>query len=143
MITELIISDSWKPKADEPLDVFAARVEAQRTQLRDYMRKHGKLYMVKFAEDDVRPMWEDQIDSNILRVQIPSPTGFPYECPLCQPYDGVDMVTKQPDRRYMTKIVDPKYPEGFIDQGGVWCKCPCILKGEDRKWLKFIKKELK
>jgi hypothetical protein len=43
----------------------------------------------------------------------------------------------------MVKVVNPKYPEGFIDQGGVWMKCPCILKGEDRKWLKFIKRELK
>ncbi len=143
MNQDLLLSKAWKPKPEESLEIFTSRVEIQKIQLRDYMRQHGKCYMVKFGLDDVRPMWEDQIDSKILIEQIKSPTGLPYDCPLCQPYDNFDIVTRVAYRRYLTKIVHPSYLEGFIDSSGVWQKCACLLKGEERKWLKFIKRELK
>ena len=39
----------------------------------------------------------------------------------------------------MIKIIDPALPNGFLDKGGVWAKCPCLTRSEKkgRKTLKI------
>ena len=138
MIDNLTTSQEWQIQENETAEVFTLRKELQLKTWYEIVRKHGHLYMVKFGEDDIRPMWENKINVPELVKSIPSPALIPHDCPLCQPYDYFDIHTGQyVQRRHLTKIVHPKYPEGFIDRGGVWVKCVCILKGEDRKYLKF------
>lgn len=139
-MTDLLLSTEWQPKPDEPMDIFAARMETQKTYWRGMVRLHGNCYMIKFGDNDIRPMWEDQVDTEELAAKIKSPTGIPLECPLCQPYDQFDYTANQyVVRRYITKVINPRYPEGFIDKEGAWQKCVCLKKGEARKYLKFKK----
>ena len=30
----------------------------------------------------------------------------------------------------MVKIIDPAFPNGFLDKGGVWAKCPCLTRSK-------------
>jgi hypothetical protein len=137
---DILLSINWTQQSGEPDEVYTARMVAQKSALHDMILHKGNCYMVKFGEDDIRPMWENQIDSEVLRKQVPSPLTMPLDCPLCQPYDHFDITANNYDtRRYLTKIINPKYPEGFIDKGGVWTKCPCQIKGEARKYLKFLR----
>ena len=47
----------------------------------------------------------------------------------------------------MVKIIDPNFPEGFLDKGGVWATCPHITRdperenntGKEKDWKKFKK----
>jgi len=135
---DLVLSISWQSKQNETSELFILRKELQFKTWYNTIKRRGNLYMMKFGEKDVRPMWEDQINISELVNLIKSPALVPFDCPLCQPYDYFDVQEGQyVQRRYLTKIVHPKYPEGFIDKEGVWAKCPCILKGEERKYLKF------
>ena len=138
MSNELLMSTEWEISPGESPEIFTTRVKVQKETWWQMTRNHGQCYMVKFGDDDIRPMWEDQINSGKLAEVIKSPTGMPLDCPLCQPYDHFDVTVNQYDiRRYLTKIVHPRYPEGFIDKEGTWVKCVCLKKGEDRKFLKF------
>jgi len=138
-MNELLISTTWETKENEPQEIYATRMEIQKQEFRDMRYRHGNCYMVKFADGDIRPMWEDQIDREKLRQSVYTPTGIPLDCPLCQPYDYWDSIASRfTERRYLTKIIHFRYPEGFIDKEGVWTKCPCLIKGEDRKRLKFL-----
>lgn len=138
MALELLTSTEWQLKPDESQEIFAARITIQKESWWQMTRNHGQCYMVKFGNDDIRPMWEYQINIGELAEIIKSPTGMPLDCPLCQPYDYFDCIINQyVQRRYLTKIINPRYPEGFIDKTGTWIKCPCLKKGEDRKFLKF------
>ena len=115
----------------------AKRKELLNAQFSAMKRAHGHCYMIKFGEDDIRPMWEDQISIKQLRQEIKSPWGDQYDCPLCQPYD--DPETKA--RRNMCRIVIPKYVGGAIDEEGVLCKCPCILGAKKRQFMRLKFKE--
>lgn len=138
MIEELAVSTAWLAKEGEDIDIYRTRIEMQRQTWRDAVRHKGQLYLIKFNDFDIRPMWEEQIDAEKLRGEVYSPLSMPLDCPLCQPYDHFDIsINAYAERRYLTKIVNQRYPEGFIDKEGVWVKCACILKGEARKWLKF------
>lgn len=138
MQDNLITSQEWQQQENETIEVFILRKELQFKTWHDIIKKRGQLYMLKFGEDDIRPIWEEQIDVPVLVASMKSPALIPYDCPLCQPYDYFDIQAGQyVQRRYLAKIVHPKYPEGFIDKEGVWVKCVCFLKGEDRKYLKF------
>ena len=104
------------------------------TQYAAMKRSYGPCYMVKFGDDDIRPMWENQISISNLKQEIKPPWGEHYDCPLCQPYDDPELR----ERRNMCKVVIPKYSGGAIDEEGVLMKCPCILDKRNR-----VKKELK
>lgn len=135
---EFLSSENWQRKKDETIEIYHARIESQKTTWHNMCKQHGNMYMVKFGEEDTRPMWEDQINVEELVSQLPSPSGRPLDCPLCQPYDTFNYeLGKYLVRRFLTKIINPNYPEGFIDKEGVWIKCPCIIKPEKRKYLKF------
>jgi hypothetical protein len=137
-MSELLLSAAWEKQDNEDIEIYTARVAIQHEAWWQLTRKRGQCYMVKFRDNDIRPMWEDDIDIEYIRKEIMSPSNMPLDCPLCQPYDHFNISINQYDnRRYLTKIVQPKYPEGFIDKEGVWAKCPCRKKGEDRKYLKF------
>ena len=137
---ELLLSKTWQQQDGELPEAYMVRTDLQFQTWRDMVRKHGHCYMVKFGDNDIRPMWEDQIDSEVLVREITPPTFVPFDCPLCQPYDNFDItVGRYIDRRYLTRVVHPKYPDGFIDKSGVLMKCPCLIKGDKRKWLKFKK----
>jgi len=135
----LLYRAAWdKPTANENTNQFIMRLNVQMKQIHTTIRQHGLCYMIKFSDEDIRPMWEDQIDFKELYEKILSPIGVPLDCPLCQPYDYWDMQEcHYTDRKYMTKIVYPRYPEGVIDRGGVWLKCPCTFKDIKLKKLKF------
>ena len=138
MIDDLSLSTSWELQENETPDVFVLRKELQFKTWYDMIKKHGQLYMVKFGIDDIRPIWEDHINISELVKLIKSPALVSFDCPLCQPYDNFDIQAGQyVQRRYLAKIIHPRYPEGFADREGVWRKCCCLLQGEDRKWLKF------
>lgn len=138
-MNELLLSTTWQRRPEEKDEIFLARIEAQKMKWLDLLKNHGQCYMVKFGEGDIRPMWEDSIHRGKLRSQVPSPIGVPLDCPLCQPYDLFDPVLGKYDhRRYLTKVIYPRYPEGFIDKEGVWIKCPCLKKGDERRFSKFI-----
>ncbi len=138
MVDKLLYQEAWEQGKDEKIEDFGARKDLQREQLYQSERIHGHCYMIKFGDDDLRPIWESQLDMADLSRRILSPIGMPLDCPLCQPYDHWDKLqNRYTDRRFMTKIIDPKYPEGVVDRGGVWAKCPCLLKGDARKNLKF------
>jgi len=138
MSIEDYLSVNWQIKPNEDTEVFKLRIELQTQEWQRMVRQHGHLYMIRFGENDIRPTQEDQIDTAELVKLIVQPVFIALDCPLCQPYDHFDIHTSSySDRRYLTKIVHPRYPEGFIDKDGVWTKCPCLIKGEDRKWLKF------
>jgi hypothetical protein len=140
MLLENYLSVNWKIKANESVEIFNLRIHIQTQEWQNTVRQHGNIYLIKFGENDIRVLQEDQIDIEELVKQIVQPIYVALDCPLCQPYDHFDVQTMQyVERRYLTKIVYPKYPEGFIDKEGVWCKCCCTLKGERRKWLKFRK----
>lgn len=135
---ELCYSETWKQGKEEDALTFNTRKVTQTKVLYDMRRKHGQCYLVKFGEEDIRPMWEDVIDINQLSKDILSPMGTVLDCPLCQPYDNWNTMEGHYDsRRYMCKIVNPKYPEGVIDRGGVWQKCACVCEPEKKKYLKF------
>ena len=137
----MLLSTNWQQQIDEPTDVFSARIKVQNSSWQNNIQIHGNCYMIKFGECDIRPMFEDQIDVELLRQQVISPSSRSFDCPLCQPYDNFNYTTNQyEDRRHLTRIINPGYPSGFIDKEGVWCKCPCLLKGEKHKKLKFINK---
>ncbi len=131
MDIELPVSAEWKRGVEESDILFLAREKQQRTMWKNLVHKYGQCYMIKFDDNDIRPMWEDQIDVKNLIEQIKQPTFSSLSCPLCQPYDMTN------ERTYLTKIINPDYPEGFVDKAGVWKKCVCILKGEERRFLKF------
>lgn len=137
-MSDLLTSIEWEQQPNETIEIYMARTETQKETWRLMVRHRGQCYMVKFGDNDIRPMWEDQIDTGKLAEIIKSPIGMPLDCPLCQPYDNFDNVANiYRNRRYMTKIINQRYPEGFVDREGVWIKCPCLKKGEDRKYLKF------
>ena len=135
---ENVLSTDWKQKEGEDGLQYDTRIKLLEQGFHEYKRKHGSCYMVKFGENDVRPMWEDQIDITKLAKEILSPVGMPLDCPVCQPYDIWDPILLKMTRYYMCKVINPRFPEGFMDTGGVWRKCACILKGEHYKRLKFI-----
>jgi hypothetical protein len=136
---ELLTSTEWQRNENETEDIFTVRKATQLNTWQQMKRKRGNCYLVKFGNNDIRPMWEDQIDSKKLVEMVQSPTSIPLDCPLCQPYDYFDTTIGQYKyRRFMAKVVNPKYPEGFIDKEGVWMKCPCLKKGPERKNLKFL-----
>ena len=138
MIDILTTSMEWAQREGETIELFTLRKELQFKIWHDITKKRGHLYMVKFGEGDIRPMWEDNINVTELVHSMKSPAIIPFDCPLCQPYDYFDIqIGQYIQRRYLTRIIYPKYPEGFIDKNGVWTKCCCILKGESRKYLKF------
>ena len=140
---DLICSELWERADKEDEKAFQLRILSQKKQFKAYMRQHGRCYLVKFEENDIRPIWEDQIDIVNLIKELHSPMGSSFDCPLCQPYDIWDnVVTQYTGKNYLTKIVNPKYEDGFIDKGGVWLKCPCLVKGEDRHNFKFKKRVL-
>jgi len=124
-------STDWLAKENEPPEIFVARLKLQLKEWSDTVRRHGNCYMVKFGAEDIRPMWEDQINIGELARAIEQPAFTVLDCPLCQPYD------LSGERNYLTRIIHPKYPEGFVDKTGVWIKCACLTKGESRKYLKF------
>lgn len=138
-MNELLISTAWEAKENESQEIYTIRIEQQKQEFRNMRYRHGNCYMVKFNEGDIRPMWEDQMNLEKLRQEVYTPTGIPLDCPMCQPYDHWDPVTLRfTERRYLTKIIHFRYPEGFIDKEGVFTKCPCLIKGENRKRLKFL-----
>ena len=142
MVT-LLFREIWLRRDEESKEDYANRQKLQRKQLIDLWRSRGQCYMIKFGEDDIRPMWESDISIIKLREEVRTPLGGKWDCPLCQPYDdytGVAEIDK--NRRYFTRIINPKYPEGTIDEGGVYSRCPCVIKQKYRNELKFLKKAL-
>lgn len=137
----MIVSTDWIQHKEEPIEVFSARISMQNKTWDTTIQTHGACYMVKFDKQDIRPMFENQIDVSILRQQILGPNGKTLDCPICQPYDPTNHITNHYiERQYLTKIINPQYSDGFIDKEGVWTKCPCLLKGEKQKRLKFLHK---
>lgn len=135
---DILLSISWQPIPGETQEIYTARLASQRQIFKDLVFRHGRCYMVKFGPEDIRPMWEDQINLEELRRQIKSPGNDELDCPLCQPYDHWDStIGRYTEQRYLTRIIHYIYPEGFIDKTGVWTKCPCLITGEKRKKLKF------
>lgn len=139
-MNELFERETWIAREGETALQFHKRKELQTQHLYKLRRARGSLYMVKFGEDpttgafDVRPMWEDNISIPMLRQEIKGPMGMAYDCPLCQPYDSDHL-----GRRYMCRIADPRYEDGFIDSLGVWAKCPCLDQPKKRQYHKFKK----
>lgn len=139
-MNELFERETWQPREGEDALQFHKRKELQRQHVRRIFKSRGFLYMVKFGEDpttgafDVRPMWEDSISIPMLRQEIKGPMGMSYDCPLCQPYDNDGL-----SRRFMCKIANPKYDDGFIDGLGVWTKCPCLDGPKQRQYHRFKK----
>lgn len=134
IIDSLIYSKTWVPEKDEHPEAYQARRNRQLKQYGVLVRSRGQCYVVQFGDRDVRPMWENQISIVQLVKEVSHKFGVSYDCPLCQPYDPNDEDT---ERRYITKIVHPHFPEGFIDKGGVWMKCACTSKGKKFEMLKF------
>lgn len=58
------------------------------------------------------------------------------QCHLCR-----RSFTEEPSMRYWVRIVDPKYPEGFLDLGGVAHQCPHITRRETSKPWRGKEKE--
>lgn len=139
MNDELIYRKEWMPIENESHENFAKRTMAQIAEFHAEMRARGKCYMVKFSDDDIRPMWENKTSKSELHRTVSRPNEGAWDCPLCQPYDPWDTVgARIIERRYMTKVVMPWYPNGCADEEGVWMKCPCIKRGERRKSTKFL-----
>lgn len=129
---QLIYSRHWIQKEGEEFSAYIARCDLQQKQFDMLMKRKGFCFMIKFGIDDVRPMWECDIDiTELMKIIILPKVAI--DCPLCQPYD--DEVTKE--RTFMTRIIDPGYPNGFADTDGVLHKCVCIYKGRKREMLKF------
>ena len=141
---DLLISSTWAQGPEENNKAYYIRTASQNNAFRQLQRTHGKCYMIKYDDGDTRPMWEDQINITKLKKEIKDPLGNEYDCPLCQPYDMWDsLFSKHLPRLYLTKIIIPRYSDGFIDVGGTWQKCHCLAKGEERRRLKFIIGEIK
>ena len=71
----------------EPIDGedqlnFSTRRQLAMHRFKDAVRKHGPLYMIRFGDNDIRPMHEDQIDISKLSQEILSPVGMPFDCIL-------------------------------------------------------------
>lgn len=137
-MVDLLKKDSWLIGEEESKRDFVSRIKLQDRQFVETRRLHGHMYMLYYEDGDVRPMREDQISITELKAQIRTPLDTEYDCPLCQPYDRWEgLVEMDQNRRYLCKIVSPKYLHGSIEEVGIWKKCPCVTKPKNRKYLKF------
>ena len=140
---DIIYRAYWIKQEKEDEKTHYIRTLHQKKQLRDLVRKHGRCYLVKFGNGDIRPMWEDQINIAELIKELRSPSGMPFDCPLCQPYNIWDTLEgRYSEQKFMTKIISPKYRLGLADEDGVWIKCPCLVAGEGRRKQKFITRSI-
>lgn len=138
----MISSIDWEVKEGETPEQTEIRTKLLEQRFYDNKRIHGNCFMIKFGEDDVRPMYEDQLDMRTITEQVKSPVGMPLDCVLCQPYDEWNFIENNyKDRRYLCKILSPRFLDGFADKGGVWMKCVCTLKGEHSRHLKIKRRE--
>ena len=132
----LLSRETWKMGVDEDASVFSIRMATQKKELSDLIKKHGQCFMVKFGEDDIRPMWEDSINPNKLREEIRGPDGMFWDCPLCQPYDAWYPGSMNKDRQYFCKIIKPGWYSGCLEEDGISAKCVCIAKDRKHKFKK-------
>lgn len=138
MVNELLERKKWVSGDEESKVDFIARIKLQHQQFYDLKRAHGQLYVIKFGEDDSRPMWEDQISMAKLKAELRTPLGTEWDCPLCQPYDKWSGTADiESNRRFMCRIIAPDYVNGCIEDVGVLKKCSCILKPKYRRNLKL------
>ena len=137
-MNDLLLRKNWVTQKDEPKDTYIARIKLQDQQFIDLKRVYGRLFIVKFSDDDLRPLWESQINVNSLKNTTHTPINTEWECPLCQPYDNwTGFADMERNRRYLCKVVAPKYKTGCIDEEGTYSKCICILPPRLRKRLKI------
>ena len=137
-MNELLSRKMWIIRENESRADYVTRLNLQHRQLIEFKRAKGQCYMVLFGEDDARPMWENQISIKELKEQIRNPHGNRWDCPLCQPYDNWEGIAGiEQNRRYMTRIIYPRYNNGAIEEEGIYQKCPCILRPKQRTHLKF------
>jgi len=129
----MINSYEWIQEPGEQGDAFIARNRLQLQQFSDMVNRRGLCYVVKLCDGSIRAMWEDEINISKLKEEVSVPFGAASSCPLCQPYDS-----EGNRRMFMARIIDPRYPNGFIDTDGIATKCVCIYKGVKRERLKFI-----
>lgn len=137
-MNDLLLRKNWVIQESEDKAGFIARIKLQDKQYMDLKRARGRLFMVLFGDNDVRPMWEDQISMKALKQQIRTPFDTEWDCPLCQPHDSWGGLAEiDNNRKYFTKIVSPKYKDGCIDEEGVYTKCVCIMKPRLKSRLKI------
>lgn len=138
MVTQLILRKTWDRQPDEDGGAFHDRVREQKRNLYLLQKQRGPCFMIKFGEDDIRPMWADQIDMRVLINEIRTPVGTPIQCPLCQPYDAWGgMGNIDDNRRMFCKIINPKYRDGCADETGVSAKCVCLMPATKRNKIPF------
>ena len=138
----LLHREQWLAHKDEEIQDYAKRLSIQTRQFLLSVKRRGYCYIVKFGEDDLRPMWEDNINIIILKKDVIKTGGGTYDCPLCQPYDPFgQLIDTELSRRFLCKIISPQYDDGCLDEGGVWAKCPCIDPPKRRNRHKFKKGE--
>ena len=134
----LLYRRAWEKLEGETQENFIMRLNLQFQQLSDLRRVRGQCYMIYIGEGDVRPMWENEISTRLVKEESHTPIRTKWDCPLCQPYDNWEgLASIQQNRRYMTRVIDPKYNNGTIDEGSVLQKCPCVLNPKARTRLKF------
>lgn len=138
VMNQLLFRKTWERKPDEDIEQFRNRTEEQKRNLYLLKKQRGPCFMVKFGDDDIRPMWADQIEMQKLMQEIRTPVGSPVQCPLCQPYDAWDGFNRiDENRRMFCKVVDPKYHNGCADEIGVYAKCVCLMSITKRGNIPF------
>jgi hypothetical protein len=139
-VIDLLERVQWIRGEDEKAENFINRIRLQEQQFVNMKRSQGRCFMIKFGLDDIRPMWENQINIMDLKELIRTPLDTHWDCPLCQPYDAWTGLTDMDNnRRFLCRIVAPRYEGGCIDEEGTYSKCVCILKPKHRSRLKFKK----
>lgn len=133
----LLSRETWTHRKDETYKDFEAREHKQKEQFRTLKQERGACFMIKYGADDIRPIWESSIDPDVLREEIRAPDGLPWDCPLCQPYDswyGRGLI--QENRQYMTRIVEPNWYNGCVEEDGVYSKCICFRNNRAKRTKK-------
>lgn len=135
---ELMERRSWTKVDGERPETYIQRIKLQTQHMVNFRLSRGSCYMIKFGEDDIRPMFEDQISISKLKQELRTPVNTHWDCPLCQPYDNwTGLADIENNRRFLCRIVSPKYEGGAIDEEGTYTKCVCILRAKYKKGLKF------
>lgn len=141
-------SQYWLRRPDEPEeqdmkdDLYFQRMEREKKEFWQLTKESGyavlyysnwitdKKNIYSFRKPEYQILWSKEFTLDLLmelKREFESLNKFSIEkgCPLCFPDGG-----------YIMRIINPNYPEGFLNFRGVATKCICLKympKEKDRK----------